>query len=151
MLKIDNRFSQSCFINQKKKYMVKKIQMLSQARDIAVKINQDSNGAKYINFSDAYSELIKRGFEEKNDGKFKPPKPKCNQELKKKGKKKHQHDPSDDYCFDASQEVCGWIAVDIIGENYLNKLKARKEWKSQCSRISRKKSDNFDVNINVYV
>lgn len=41
-----------------------------------------------MKFSDVYSELIKRGFDEKNDGKFKLPKPKASGDQKKKGGKK---------------------------------------------------------------
>ena len=67
--------------------MVKKMQLLLQAKDIQVKIN-NKDGKKFVMFNDAYSELIKRGFDDQNDGKFKLPKPKASQEPKKKGSKK---------------------------------------------------------------
>ena len=93
MMKIDERQASSCFINRKMNYMVKKMQLLLQAKDIQVKIS-NHNGIKAVKFSDAYTELIKRGFDEKNDGKFKLPKPKSTGDQKKKGSKKAKQNNS---------------------------------------------------------
>jgi hypothetical protein len=81
-----------------------------------------------VKFSDVYSELIKRGFDEKNDGKFKLPKPKSTGEQKKKGSKKAKTSAGPPPVEEIEQ-VSGWIAVDIIGENYRNKINQRKNSK----------------------
>jgi len=93
MSKINNK-QLGFFVNERKKYMVRKIMLLLQTRDISIKVNKSRKDGKYVKFNDAYSELIKRGFDQTNDGKFKPPKPKCTAEVKKKerGKNKHKHE-----------------------------------------------------------